>query len=631
MELSQYAELFLAESREHLQACNQLLLEWERSPAAGEPVAGLFRAVHTIKGMAATMGYAGVAQLAHRAENLLDALRRGGRAPDQAVLDLLFRTLDRLEQTITAAVRGQHAKPADDLALELDRVATGLTERRISGPVPPIAPAAPPPPSAGPTQPGRVVRVVLRPDAQLKGARAAVVLGRAAVLGAVSDVQPAPHTLETDEFDGRFSFTLDSAGAADDIAADLRTAGDVAAVEISAARAAPDPTGERRQGELGRGRHVRVDIRHLDALMNLAGELVIGRGRLAGVAARRQDPELEEVQSAIGRLTGELQGVVVQARLTPVWQLFDRFPRLVRDLSRELDKEVVFRVEGKDIELDRAILDEIGDALVHLLRNAVDHGIEPPEERRRRGKPREGNLLLAAVRERNSVAIQVSDDGRGIDRQAVLALAKREGLVDRNAEALPDDLVLRLVSRPGFTTAEAVSEVSGRGVGIDAVLTRLRGVGGSLELRSSPQAGTAFTMRLPVTLVVLRALLAQVGDERYALPLTHVAETLELDAAAVTTVGGGDAVILRDRVLPLVHLDRLLGVTRSNGMPSRRPVIVLEVGDRRTGVVVDGVVGQQEIVVKGFTAPQGTLRVFSGATVLGDGMPALILDAGGLV
>lgn len=630
MELSQYAELFLAESREHLQACNQLLLEWERRPSSGEPVAGLFRAVHTIKGMAATMGYAGVAQLAHRAENLLDALRRGEQAPDQAVLDLLFRTLDRLEQTISAAVRGQPAKPPDDLGLELDRVAAGLTERRRSGPLPAVA-ASPPDVTAAPTGPGRLVRVVLRPDAQLKGARATVVLGRAARLGTVAEVQPPPHSFESEEFDGRFSFTLGSERAADDIAAELRAAGDVAAVEVTAAPSKPEGMVERRRGDVGRGRHVRVDIRHLDALMNLAGELAIGRGRLAGLAAQREDPELDEAQSAIGRLTGELQEVVVEARLTPVWQLFDRFPRLVRDLSRELQKEVAFRVEGKDIELDRAILDEIGDALVHLLRNAVDHGIEPPEERRRRGKPREGNLLLAAVRERNSVAIQVSDDGRGIDREAVLEMAKREGLVDRHAETLPDDLVLRLVSRPGFTTAGSVSEVSGRGVGIDAVLTRLRGVGGSLELRSSPGAGTAFTMRLPVTLVVLRALLAQVGDERYALPLTHVAETLELDAAAVTSVGGGDAVILRDRVLPLVHLDRLLSVTRTNGTPPRRPVIVLEVGDRRTGIVVDAVVGQQEIVVKGFTAPRGTLRVFSGATVLGDGTPALILDAGGLV
>lgn len=629
MELSQYAELFLAESREHLQACNQLLLEWERNPAAAEPVGGLFRAVHTIKGMAATMGYAAVAQLAHRAENLLDGIRRGGGAPDQVTLDLLFRSLDRLEQTIGAAVRGQPDAAGDDLRRELDQASARLLERQAPAPTPTPA-AVPPPPAPAPpaSGPRHLVQVELRPDAQLKGARATVLLARAEALGKVGNVHPPTVAFESEEFDGRLSFHLDSTTPRERIAAELRRAGDVASLEITEETI---EVVERRPPEPSRGRHVRVDIRHLDALMNLAGELVIGRGRLAGLAARRQDPELEEAQSAIGRLTGELQGVVVQARLTPVWQLFDRFPRLVRDLSRELGKEVVFRVEGKDIELDRAILDEIGDALVHLLRNAVDHGIEPPEERRQRGKPREGNLLLAAVRERNSVAIRVSDDGRGIDRGAVLALAKREGLVDRQAESLGDDLVLRLVARPGFTTLSTVSEVSGRGVGIDAVLSRLRAVGGSLELRSEPGEGTTFTARLPVTLVVLRALLARVGEERYALPLTHVAETMELNAGAATMVGGREAVMLRDRVLPLVHLDRLLGVTRRDGAPNRRPVIVVEVGDRRTGIVVDAVVGQQEIVVKGFTAPRGTLRVFSGATVLGDGMPALILDAGGLV
>jgi len=624
VELSQYAELFLAESKEHLQACNQLLLAWERDPSSGEPVAGLFRAVHTIKGMAATMGYAAVAQLAHRAENLLDGLRRGGTAPDQHTLDLLFRSLDRLEQAIGAAARGQVAPPDDALGRDLDEATARLGERAAPTPAP--ARAAPVPAATGGVR--QMVHVALRPEAQLKGARAAVLLARAEALGQVSEVHPPSVTFESEDFDGRLSFQLESTEPRERIAAELRRAGDVATLEIGERGREPI---ERKVIEPSRGRHVRVDIRHLDALMNLAGELVIGRGRLAGLAARRQDAELEEVQSAIGRLTGELQGVVVQARLTPVWQLFDRFPRLVRDLSRELGKEVVFRVEGKDIELDRAILDEIGDALVHLLRNAVDHGIEPPEERRRRGKPREGNLLLAAVRERNSVAIRVSDDGRGIDREAVLALAKREGLVDRHAETLGDDLVLRLVARPGFTTLAAVSEVSGRGVGIDAVLTRLRAVGGSLELQSEPALGTTFTARLPVTLVVLRALLARVGEERYALPLTHVAETMELDAKAVTTVGGREAVLLRDRVLPLVHLDELLGVARREAAPSRRPVIIVEVGDRRTGLVVDAVVGQQEIVVKGFTAPRGTLRVFSGATVLGDGVPALILDAGGLV
>jgi len=338
---------------------------------------------------------------------------------------------------------------------------------------------------------------------------------------------------------------------------------------------------------------------------------------------------IDDVAIQISRLSSDLQAEIIQARMTPVWQVFDRFPRLVRDLARELGKQVTFRVEGKEIELDRAILDELGDPLLHLLRNAVDHGIEAPAERRRSGKPAEGEIVLAAVRERASVAITVSDDGRGIDRARVLERARREGVVDAHADALSDDQLLRVLARPGFSTADAVTSVSGRGVGIDVAATRVRALGGSIDIRSEPGKGTAFVLRLPVTLAIVRALIAGVGKERYALPLTYVAETVEFGAQTTTTVEGREAIVLRDRVVPLVHLRRLFGV--AGDPPRRAPVIVLEMGERRAGVVVDGMLGQHEIVVKGFDAPRGTLPVFSGATIMGDGIPALILDAGGLV
>jgi two-component system chemotaxis sensor kinase CheA len=327
-----------------------------------------------------------------------------------------------------------------------------------------------------------------------------------------------------------------------------------------------------------------------------------------------------------------LQAEIIQARMTPVWQVFDRFPRLVRDLARQLGKQIAFRVEGKEIELDRAILDELGDPLVHLLRNAVDHGIETAAERKRRKKKPEGEIVLAAVRERSSVAISISDDGRGIDRERILEKGKRDGLVGPHVEVLSDDQLLRVLARPGFSTAAAVTNVSGRGVGIDVAMTRIRALGGSIEIRTEAEKGTTFVLRLPVTLAIVRALIAAVGPERYALPLTYVAETVEFGSTAITTMEGREAMVLRDRVVPLVHLRTLLGVTNDAAPPPpRRPVIVLEVGDRRTGVVVDGMLSQQEIVVKGFEAPQGTLPVFSGATIMGDGVPALILDAAGLV
>src|SRR5881296_4454748 len=630
MDLSQYAELFLAESREHLSACNQLLLAWERKPASLEPVGGLFRAVHTVKGMAATMGYAAVTDLAHRTENLLDHLRRGAHPATDELLQLLFRARDALEQAVELSVRGRERDlDLSAITAELDRAAAragGKAGRAAAAREPP------PPPIEALAAPGRLVQVVLRAEAPLKGGRALLLLKRAQALGAVHAVSPPPAAFEAEDFDGRLAFRLESAAPADQIRERLRAAGDVESVtlpEEEERRAAAPAAAAGAAVEPARSRHLRVDLRRLDGLMDLIGELVTARGRLNELAAERRDPAIDDVTIQISRLTADLQAEIIQARMTPVWQVFDRFPRLVRDLARQLGKQVAFRVEGKEIELDRAILDELGDPLMHLLRNAVDHGIEPPAERRRRGKPPEGEVVLTAQRERASVTITVADDGRGVDRRKILERAQREGMVDAHAEALTDEQLLRVLARPGFSTAEAVTSVSGRGVGIDVAVTRIRALGGSLDIRSEGGKGTTFVMRLPVTPAIVRALIAGVGAERYALPLTYVAETVEFGVQATTIVEGREAIVLRDRVVPLVHLRRLLGVT--GDPPARCPIIVVEMGDRRSGIVVDGMLGQQEIVVKGFDAPQGTLPVFSGATIMGDGMPALILDAGGLL
>jgi two-component system, chemotaxis family, sensor kinase CheA len=634
MDLSQYAELFLAESREHLSACNQLLLEWERSPANLAPVGGLFRAVHTVKGMAATMGYGRVTDLAHRAENLLDLLRRGGRPATDELLQLLFRARDALEQAVELSVVGREDEiDIAEVVADLDGAAAQLGRGGEGGAgmgasptsVPALAPVIETPAA------GRLVQVTLRAEAPIKGARALLALKKAQAVGPVHAVTPPESAFESDDFEGRFSFRIGGAAAPAEIERVVRAAGDVEHVTVGGEerRAAPGAGAPPTAAAETKSRHIRVDLGRLDGLMDLIGELVTVRGRLNELAAYARDPAIDDVAIQVSRLSRELQAEIIQARMTPVWQVFDRFPRLVRDLARELGKQVAFRVEGKEIELDRAILDELGDPLLHLLRNAVDHGVEPLAERRRRGKKAEGEIVLAAVRERASVAISVRDDGRGIDRKQILERAKRDGVVDPHAEALTDDQLLRVLARPGFSTAEAVTSVSGRGVGIDVAVTRIRALGGTIEIRSEEGKGTTFVMRLPVTLAIVRALIAGVGTERYALPLTYVAETVEFGVQATTIVEGREAIVLHDRVVPLVHLRRLLGV--SGDAPTRCPIIVLEMGERRSGLVVDGMLGQQEIVVKGFDAPQGTLPVFSGATIMGDGVPALILDAGGLL
>ncbi len=626
MDVAKYAALFLAESREHLGTCNQLLLEWERDPSATEPVVGLFRAIHTIKGMAATMGYAAVADLAHRSENLLDALRHGRVASDASVFQLLFHAVDALGQAVEGAAAGAEPAPDEALGAELDAAAAGST----AGGAGSIQPGSRSPRRRATDAPrGRPVQVRIRADAVMRGARASLVLRKAEALGSVSALRPPAAQFEREDFDGRLSFRLESKASNEEVAAALRTAGDVEDVGFEEAAAA--------DGDLARrGRQIRVDLRRLDALMKQVGELVVAKNRLNVLAAGSGDPALAELGDRISRLVSGMQAEVIAARMTPVGEVFDRFPRLVRDLARDLGKRIRFDSEGEEIELDRSILDEIGEPLVHLIRNAADHGIESPEDRAGAGKPAEGRILLSASRDRNSVALRVIDDGRGIDREAILAKARRDGVADpgtarSDGEGLSDDLLLRVLARPGFSTAEAVSGVSGRGVGVDVAMTRVRALGGSLEVRSELGRGTTFVIRVPLTLAIVRALLAEAAGERYAVPLAYVAESVEFDPRSVTSVRNREALVVRDRVIPTVHLRDLVSHQPRPALPGRRPTVILEVGDRRTALVVDALLGQQDIVVEPFDAPRGMPPFVGGATILADGAPALILDAAALL
>jgi two-component system chemotaxis sensor kinase CheA len=619
-----YAALFLAESREHLRTCNQLLLDWERTPAASEPVNGLFRAIHNIKGMAATLGYTGVAELAHRAENVLDAIRGGRTAVSPELIQLLFRSVDALEKGVEGAQAGK-GEPSARLLAALDRAGRREGEQAgsdVSSEPPAVAPSRPAP--RPPVRPaGHLVGVTIRSGTSMRGARALLALKRVEAFGKITALRPPAAAFEREDFDGRFSFHLRTEATPAEIEAVIRAAGEVAAVAFDADVAVEA------EGPVVAARQIRVDLRRLDTMMKLVGQLVVARSRLLALV-RGQEPELEEVAGGVSRLVSDLQSQVVAARMTPVSEVFDRFPRLVRDLGRDLGKQIRFEMEGGTIELDRSILDELGDPLLHMIRNAADHGLEPAEERQAAGKPPEGRILLSAVRERRTVAIRVSDDGRGIDRAAVLARAKRDGLADPAVEVLTDDVLLKVLSRPGFSTARQVSGISGRGVGVEVAFARARALGGSLEVQTEQGRGTTFTLRVPLTLAIVRALLAQAGDERYAVPLAYVAETVEFDPQAVTVLRTREALVVRDRVIPTVHL-RDLVAAQANGLPPRRPTIILEVGERRTALVVDALLGQQDIVIEPFDAPRGLPAYLGGATILADGAPALILDAAALV
>jgi two-component system chemotaxis sensor kinase CheA len=619
MDISKYAALFLAESREHLSGCNQLLLEWERAPEVLDPVGGLFRSIHTIKGMGATMGYTGVADLAHRMENLLDALRQGRVMARPETFQLLFRGVDALGQAVESAAAGR-AEPEDaSLAADLDAEAAdsidAVSDHRV---------AAEPQVDQAPAERGRLcpVQVRVRSEASMRGARAALVVRRVEPLGRVTNLRPPMAQLDREDFDGRLTFMLQTEASDAEIVARIRSAGDVESVSFESVAVADI-------GELAPSRQIRVDLRRLDALMNQVGELVVAKNRLAVYASANGDPTLGELSDRIARLVSGMQGEVIAARMTPVGEVFDRFPRLVRDLARDLGKRIRFDMEGEEIELDRSILDEIGDPLLHLIRNAADHGIESPEHRAAASKSEEGRILLSASRERNTVLLRVTDDGRGIDRIAILAKARRDGMADASVESLSDELLLRVLARPGFSTAESVSGVSGRGVGVDVAMTRVRALGGTLEVRSEVGKGTTFLIRVPLTLAIVRALLADAGGERYAVPLAYVAETVEFDPRSVTSVRNREALLVRDLVIPIVHLSELVAGERTRS--TRRPTLILEIGERRTALVVDALVGQQDIVVEPFDAPRGMPPYVGGATILADGAPALILDAAALI
>lgn len=571
MDAGRFVELYAAEAREHLGLLSRSVLALEAPTAPEEALGEAFRAAHTLKGVAAAMGHDRVAELAHAIEDRLDDLRSGRVRVAPELVDILLEAVDTLAEAVEASLHP--TAPAADASVR--------------------------------------VRVQLHPETPLKGARATLIAMNLRRRGLITGTQP--ETFD-DAFDGVFHIVLAAGTDPDVLETAVLAGGDVESVVWGDEGVAANAPVARHTGP-----HVRVDPRRLDVLAEGISELTVLHARAVATLNGQQSTGDRTAMILAG-----LQDEVLRLRMQPLSVVFERLPRAVRDAARAAGKSVRLTLEGNDIELDRAILDDLGDLLLHLVRNAVDHGIEAPAARMAMGKSAQGELVVRAERERTSVRITVSEDGRGIPRGRIAEHAARLGLIGPgNGEVLSDEDLLRILTQPGFSTAERVTELSGRGVGLDAVAGRVRSLGGALLLRTEEGRGTSFIMRLPVTLALVHALRVRVAGEDYAIPLTHVAEAVEIQDVHVSAVAGRETVRVRDDILPLIRMRSVLGLPD----PGRESAAVIaEIGERRAALAVDELISREQILIKTFDPARGALPIFSGATLLADGRPALVLD-----
>jgi two-component system chemotaxis sensor kinase CheA len=653
-DMQAYREVFASESAEYVQSIIDGMLQLESDPNDLEPVETVFRGAHSLKGMAAAMGYERTADLTHKMETLMDTVRRREQRVDEELADLILRAVDVVKALIEDEMGGGSAVDPSGVAAEL----AARTERGGPGQggAPRTSHDAPeeadgPADASGGTGPGRtvIVRITLEEACVLKSVRAYMVVKRLSHMGEVIETRPSARDLEDEAFESWFEVVLTTAAHADDIVAAVSAVSEVASVETQETDPAPTDVAagddlkvavparedeaavmKRAIPKLSETQTVRISIGHLDNMVNLVGELVIIRARLENLARGVGRPEMSEALEEFQRVSAELQHEVMQTRMVPVGNIFNRFPRMVRDLAHNLGKDIAFEMEGLDIELDRTVLDEVVDPLVHLLRNAVDHGIESPDVRAAAGKEPRGTVRLAATRERDQVQLIVSDDGRGMDVERIWAKAVERGLAPADARDLyTAEEVFRIACAPGFSTVDEATAVSGRGVGMDVVRGKIEYLGGSLTIRSGLGRGTEFVLSLPLTLAIIQALLLDAGGQTFALPLSFVSEVFDVADIDADTIDGAPVLTLRDgRVVPLYRLDVLIG---SHDDHTRSPehgehVLLVEIGGQARGLTVTRLLGRQEIVIKPLARMIRHTRGLGGATVLGDGSVALILD-----
>ncbi|MFB4167476.1 chemotaxis protein CheW [Virgibacillus sp. JSM 102003] len=673
MDTTQYLDVFIDESTEHLEALYKQLLELEKSPKDKTIIDEIFRAAHTLKGMSATMGYTDVANLTHKLENIFDGIRYDKIVVQSDMIDILFDAVDQLNAIVEDIGNGGDGKrDVSHIVTYLDQIENGengIINTEASKDVPnktlntlktvksldqfEISILKE---SSERGFSNYEISVHLSEDCLLKGARVFMVFEVLEKLGEVIKSEPPVNELEEENFKSTFTVLLVSQFAEEEIqskvmkvseiervlvnhfSVDTYTQGQMdkeSEVEVQNAPKLPEKNKNENKstGKSPVSKTIRVNIERLDVLMNLFEELVIDRGRLEQISMELDNNDLQETVERMSRVSGDLQNIILTMRMVPIDQVFNRFPRMIRQLARDLNKNVDIDIIGAETELDRTVIDEIGDPLVHLIRNAMDHGIESPQERNAKGKPEQGTIRLEAYHSGNHVFIEISDDGAGINKQKVLDKAiANEVISTAHAETLSDQQIYELIMESGFSTADAISDLSGRGVGLDVVKNTIESLGGSITIDATIDEGSNFSIQLPLTLSIMSVLLVELQNEKYAVPLSSIIETSIIHKDQVMLAHNKSVIDFRGKVVPLVYLNDIFNVPQTNEEGQEYlSVVIVRKGDKLAGLVVDSLIGQQEVVLKSLGNYLSNTFAISGATILGDGEVALIIDSNALV
>lgn len=672
MEMNQYMEVFIEESKEHLQSCNEKLLELEKNPTDLSIVNEIFRSAHTLKGMSATMGYVDLANLTHQMENVLDAIRNEKLTVTAEILDVVFASVDDLEEMVFSIAEGGDGKK------DVSKVVEMLKQIENGEMVAADTNTAISPPhliqSAGSYDDyeNAVIQqskeqgfspyeltITLRTDCLLRAARVFMVFEILEQAGEVIKSVPSVELLEEEKFDHEFTVALVTKESSEDLKNKVMKVSEIEDVivrhidldHVSAAVSELN-TGEQhetpekqeveqvkeevktatKQVAATGSKTIRVNIERLDILMNLFEELVIDRGRLEQISRDLNNSELNETVERMSRISGDLQNIILNMRMVPVETVFNRFPRMIRQLAKDLNKKIHLDIVGAETELDRTVIDEIGDPLVHLLRNAIDHGIEMPEERVRNCKSEEGHVVLSAYHSGNHVFIEIEDDGAGINRDRVLKKALDRGVVtEQLAATLTDKQVYELIFSSGFSTADKISDISGRGVGLDVVKSTIESLGGTVSVDAREGKGSLFSIQLPLTLSIISVMLVELRNEKYAIPLSSIIETAVIKKEDILQAHNQKVIDFRGKIVPLVFLSDIFEVPSANEDEDFVSLIIVRKGEKMAALVVDSFIGQQEIVLKSLGNYLNSVFAISGATILGDGQVALIVDCNALI